>query len=127
MPDYLSARLIKPQFITVTSAAITWAPSPGGLVVPANVQYLLKNPRVSNVSAGVVTLAVWLIPNGATNDAQHEVIVPTVKIPVASNTFPQFDLTALWGATLAAGDAIWVQSDTASALIIYGDGLVIQG
>lgn len=127
MADYISTRLIKPQYITVTSAAITWAPAPSGLTVPANIQYLLKNPRVTNVSAGVATLAVWLVPAGLAADAQHEVIVPTVKIPVASNTFPQFDLTALWGATLAAGDAIWVQSDTASALIIYADGLVIQG
>jgi hypothetical protein len=127
MSDYLSARLIKPQFITVTSAALTWAPIPGGTTVPASVQYLLKNPRVSNVSGAPVTLAVWLVPAGATNNAEHEVIVPSVVIPIASNTFPQFDLTALWGATLAAGDAIWVQAGTGSALIIYSDGLVITG
>lgn len=127
MSDYLSARLIKPQFITVTSAPITWAPIPGGLAVPVNVQYLLKNPRVSNTSGSPVTLAVWLVPAGATNNAEHQVIVPSVVVPIASNTFPQFDLTCLWGATLAQGDAIWVQAGTGSALIIYCDGLVVQG
>ena len=124
MPDYNLTPLVQPQFINIASAALTFAPT-GVVAVPANTVYRILTARVVNVGAVPVALTIWRVPNGAAADAQHTMTPVTVIVPVANNTFPHFDLTVLWGATLSAGDAIWAQAGAANALVIVADGAAI--
>lgn len=118
--------LFKPQYVGNVSAALVLATAGAPTVVPAQFNYQIQSVRVTNVTNAPVSLEVWRVPSGATADAQHIVTPNTVNVPVGSNTYPHFDLTVLWGAVLQPGDAIWALAGSASALVIQGDGLVIQ-
>ena len=117
--------LFQPQYVANAAAALTFAPA-GGTTVPAGYQYRIDTLRVTNITSAPVSLKVWRVPSGSTDDNQHIVIPVTVLVPVGVSTFPQFDVTALWGAVLSAGDAIWAVAGSASALVIQGDGVVAQ-
>lgn len=125
MPAYQLNQMFKCQFVGASSAALPFAIG-AATSVPAKFAYQLGSVRVTNVTNAPVSLTVWRVESGAAADAQHTVTPATVNVPVASNTFPHFDLTVLWGAVLGAGDAIWAQAGSASALVIQGDGAVIQ-
>ena len=123
MPIYNLSPIFEPQYIGALSAALTFAPA-GGTVVPANYNYPLAVCRVANVTSSPVALTVWRVPSGgsATNAT---LVIPQINVPVATQTFPDLDLTALWGIVLRPGDAIYAQAGTASTLVIHGDGAVI--
>jgi hypothetical protein len=123
MSVYSLSPIFNPQFIANAAAALTFAPA-GGTVVPNNTLYQISVLRVANVTGNPQTLELWRVPNGAADDNQH-IVVPQITIPVATSTFDHFDVTALWGAVLQAGDAIWAVCGNASALSIQGDGAVI--
>ena len=125
MPTYALSPVFNPQYCATGAAAALSLATPGaGTVVPANLAIQIAVLRVANNSNAPVTLEIWRVPAGAAADNAH-LVVPSVSIPVATNTFPQFDVTALWGAVLQAGDAIWAVAGSASALVIQGDGVVI--
>lgn len=107
-------------------AALVFATPGTPTVVPANFFYQISVLRVTNVNAAPVALTVYRVPSGSSAIAANTVVPVTVNIPVASNTFPHFDLTALWGCVLCPGDSIWALAGVASALVIHGDGAVIQ-
>lgn len=117
--------IFQPQFISNAAAALTFAPA-GGTTVPTGYQYQISVLRVVNETSAPVTLKLWRVNSGATNDTAHTVVPVTVLVPVATQTFPHFDATVLWGAVLGAGDAIWGLAGSASALSISGDGVVVQ-
>jgi hypothetical protein len=125
MAVYNISPLFQPQYVGNAAAALTFAPA-GGTTVPAGFQYRIDVLRVTNITAAPVTLKVWRVPSGSTDDNTHIVVPVTVLVPVAVQTFPQFDVTALWGAVLSAGDAIWMLAGSASALVVQGDGVVGQ-
>lgn len=124
MATYALAPIFAPQYVANSGAApLVFAPA-GGAVVPANYNYQISVLHVANNGSTPATLQLWRVPAGASVDPQH-IVVPVITIPVGTQTFPYFDVTALWGAVLRAGDAIYTLSDTASALVIQGDGAVI--
>lgn len=127
MAFYNLSPIFQPQFVGSAAAALTLAPAPGGAptIVPPLYAYQIGVLHVTNVSAGAVSLTIWRVPAGAANDNQHVVVPATVTIPVASATAPHFDVTALWGAVLMPGDAIWALAGAPSTLSIQGDGAVI--
>lgn len=124
MPVYSLSAIYNPQYISDSATALTLAPV-GGTTVPANQQYQIAVMRVVNVTSAPVSLKMWRVPNGSSDDATHVVVPVTVLVPVATQTFPHFDVTVLWGAVLGAGDAIFAVAGSASALSVSGDGLVI--
>ena len=81
--------------------------------------------RCVNIDTVPVTLKLWRVPSGSTAIDVNVVVPVTVQVPVATQTFPHFDVTVLWGAVLAPGDSIWGLAGVASMLTISGDGLVI--
>lgn len=129
MGVYNLSPIFKPQYIANAAAKLVMAPAlavAAGNVVPPNFQYLLNTVHVINITSAPVSLKLWRVPSGAANDDEHIVVPVTVLVPIASSTFPQFDVTALWGAVLAAGDSIYGIAGAASSLVIEGDGAVIQ-
>lgn len=124
--SYTLSAIIQPQLIPSSAAAVAFAPTGAGAAVPANNVFRIITAHVTNIGAVAVPLTVWRVPSGQSNIAANNIIPVSVIVPVATNAYPQFDLTALWGATLMPGDAIWVQAGAANALIVYADGAVIQ-
>lgn len=124
MSVYNVSPIFNPQFIANAAAALTFAPQ-GGTTVPINTRYQINTARVVNVTNAPVALTIWIVPSGSADDNQHLAVPVTVVIPVASQTFPHFDATVLWGLVLNSGDAIWAQAGTASALTINGSGAVV--
>lgn len=125
MPDYSLSPIFEPQLIAGAAAALQFAPAGAGTVVPANTLYRIITARVINVSALPVALQIWRIPSGGSLGISNEMVAATVIIPVANNTFPHFDLTVLWGATLRPGDSIQAQAGAANSLTIVADGAVV--
>lgn len=126
MAVYNLSPMLEPQYVANGAAAkLTLAPPGAGTVVPASYNYLISVCRVANNSGAPVSLELWRVPSGASQDNQH-IVVPSINIPVASQTFPYFDVTALWGAVLQPGDALWALAGAGSALVIHADGAVIQ-
>ena len=91
--------------------------------VPKNYNYIVGELRVANVTASAVTLSVWRCPVGTTPVAGN-CVINNIIVPPATQTFPDFDVTALWGAVLQPGDSVYMQAGTASALNAWGDGIV---
>ena len=125
MAVYNLSPIFQPQYVGDPAAALAFAPPGAGSVVPTSYNYQIYTCRVANTTNAPVSLQVWRVPAGAEGDNQH-LVVPSINIPVASQTFPDFDVTALWGAVLQPGDSIWAQASVANALIIQADGAVIQ-
>lgn len=125
MPVYSLSPIFEPQYIAASAAAVAFAPPGAGSAVPANYNYQIAVCRVANVTSAPVALTVWRVPSGgsATNAT---LAIPQINIPVATQTFPDLDLTALWGIILRPGDAIYAQAGAASSLVIHADGAVIQ-
>jgi hypothetical protein len=125
MPTYALSPIFDPQYAASgAAAALVFATPGGGTVVPANLAIQIAVLRVANNSNAPVTLALWRVPAGGAQGVAT-VVVPTITVPVASNTFPQFDATACWGMVLQAGDAIWALAGTGSALVVQADGTII--
>ena len=124
MAVYNLSPIFQPQYVASAAAKLVFATPGGPSVVPANVNYQILVARVANIDTVPVSLEVWRVPSGASQDGQH-IVVPTINIPVASQTFPYFDLTALWGITLQPGDAIWALASVASMLVLHADGAVV--
>jgi hypothetical protein len=125
MPNYSLSPLFEPQYVAHSAATALQFATPGNpSAVPANVNYLINVLRVANVSAGIVTLEIWRVPNGGTV-GNPTLVCPSISIPVATQTLPAMDLTMLWGAVLQPGDAIFMLAGSADALVVQGDGAVI--
>lgn len=125
MPSYTLSPIFNPQFIANAAAALVFSTLGAPSAVPANQSYRLEVLRVANQTNAPVTLQIWRVNSGGANDAQHTVTPLTVIIPPATQTFPHFDVTALWGAVLLPGDAIWAVAGSAAALNAWGDGAII--
>lgn len=123
MSVYSLAPIFKPQYIA-NGAPTALTLASGGTTVGANTNQQIAVMRVANVTGAPVTLEIWRVPSGASADAQH-IVVPSINIPVATQSFPWFDITALWGAILQTGDAIFAQAGAASALVVQADGALI--
>ena len=126
MAVYNLSTMFEPQYVGSAAAALVFATPGAPVVVPLKYNYQISVLRVANVTAAPVALTVWRVPVGAAADATHLVTPSTVNIPVATNTFPHFDVTALWGALLGPGDAVWMQASAASSLVVQGDGAVVS-
>ncbi len=124
MATYTLSPIFAPQYVPSSAGALTFAPA-GGTTVPANYRYQIQVCRVANNSASPVSLEIWRVPSGSANDAQHIRVPSTVLIPVATQTFPWFDVGVLWGVNLGPGDSIWAVAGTGSTLVIDADGAVI--
>lgn len=122
MSVYNLSPIFSPQYVPIASAQLVFAS--GATAVPANLNYVISVLRVANNSGSPVSLQIWRVPAGASPDAQH-VVIPTINVPVATQTLPNLDLTALWGAVLLPGDAIYAVAGTVSALVIQGDGATV--
>lgn len=126
MSVYNLSPIVNPQYVANAAAKLTLAPA-GGSVVPANYQYQIAVMRVVNITSAPVSLKLWRVTAAAATQVDENIVVPiTVLVPVATSTFPHFDVTVLWGAVLSAGDAIWGVAGSASALTVSADGVVIQ-
>lgn len=124
MAVYSLSPIFQPQYVAAAAAKLVFGTPGLPTVVPAQMNYQIMACRVANIDTIPVSLQVWRVPAGSAQDNQH-IIVPTINIPVASQTFPYFDLTALWGVTLQPGDSIWAVAGVASMLVIHADGAVI--
>lgn len=125
MAVYNLSPMFNPQYVANASTKLIFATPGAPTVVPAGYAYQLAVCRVANKTAAPVSLEIWRVPAGAAADDAH-IVVPAINIPVASQTFPYFDATALWGIVLQAGDSIYAVAGAASSLIIHADGAVIQ-
>ncbi len=125
MAVYNLTPIYLPQWVGNAATALTLATPGAGTVVLASYNVQIAVARVANTTAAPVTLKVWRVPAGATDDDQH-LVVPTINVPVASQTFPDFDVTTLWGVVLQPGDAIWMLAGSANALTVHADGVLVQ-
>ncbi len=125
MAVYSLSPIYQPQYVANAAAALVFATAGGPTVVPAAFNYQIAAMRVANKTAAPVSLKMWRVPSGAADDDAH-IVVPVINIPVATQTFPWMDITALWGVILAPGDAIWALAGAASSLILHADGALIQ-
>ncbi len=125
MAVYSLSPLFQPQFVAAGSTQLSFATPGAPLVVPPQYNYQISVAHVANLAGNPVSFKCWRVPAGLAADDAH-VVVPTINIPVATNTFPYFDLTALWGAILQPGDSIYAEAGQASALVIQMDGAVVQ-
>lgn len=126
MPVYNLSPIYRPQYVANAATKLVLASAAAGDVVPAGYNYLVNVMRAINITSAPVSLKVWRVPSGAANDDQHIVVPVTVLVPVASQTFPLFDVTALWGAVLQPGDSVYGLAGAASSIVIEADGAVIQ-
>src|ERR1035437_6669989 len=117
--------MLQPQYVANSATALVFATPGTPAAVPAGYNYQISVCRVANVTAAPVSLEVYRVPSGASADAAH-IVCPPINVPVASQTFPHFDLTALWGVVLKPGDAIFAVAGSASALVIQVDGIIVQ-
>lgn len=116
------SQIIKPQFVGNVAAALVMVTTTGGstaTTVPARTQLSLWTCRFVNVTAAPVTLKVWRVTSGGTNDDTH-VAVMTINVPPATFTQPWFEWSPRY--QMAPGDAIWAIAGTASAISVSGDG-----
>lgn len=116
------SQIIKPQLVGGAAAALTMVTTTGGTTaatVPARTQLSLWTCRFVNVTALPVTLKVWRVTSGGTNDDAH-VAVMTITIPPATFLQPYFDWSPRY--QMAPGDAVWALAGTASAVSVSGDG-----
>lgn len=119
--------MFQPQFVAHSAAAaLVFATPSNPTAVPANYFYQIGVLRVANIDNIPVSLKLWRVPSGSTAIDINTVVPVTVLVPVATQTFPHFDVTALWGAVLQPGDSIWGLAGVSSMLVVTGDGLVIQ-
>lgn len=125
MAIYNLSPIFAPQYVGYSSAALTFAPTGASTTVPASYNYQIGVCRVSNITAAPVALSIWRVPSGSSANNAN-LVVPPINIPVATQTFPYLDITALWGIVLRPGDSIWALAGAASSLVIYADGAVIQ-
>ena len=126
---YSLSVIYQPQFVANAATKLSFFPSVAAanpLIVPAGFFFQISVMRVANVSTAPVGLTVWRVPSGSANANANVVVPQTVNVPIASNTFPQFDVTALWGAVLQPGDSIYALASAASALVVQADGAILQ-
>jgi hypothetical protein len=124
MPAYTLSPMFQPQYVSNVASKLTFATPTQPQQVPAQVNYQIVVLHVANVSANPVTLVINRVPSGGVADASN-VVVPQVVIPVATQSNPFFDVSALWGAVLVPGDSIVAVAGAADSLVIQGDGMVI--
>ncbi len=122
MSVYNLSPIYAPQFLD--SGVLVFATPGNPTVVPAGYQYQISVMRVSNTHSAPVTLEMWRVPAGQPTDTEH-IVVPSIQIPVATQTFPWLDVTTFWGAILSAGDSIIAQAGSASHLVLHADGAVV--
>lgn len=125
MAVYNLSPIYQPQYVGAAAAVLTFATPGSPTVVPASFNYQISVARVANKTAAPVSLKMWRVPSGAADDDAH-IVIPQINIPVATQTFPHLDLTALWGIVLQPGDAIWAIAGAGNSLILHADGCVIQ-
>lgn len=123
MPFYNLSPIFEPQY-AASGAAAALVFQPGGTTVKAGYNYQIATMRVSNVTNAPVSLGIYRIPSGSAVDNVN-LVVPSINIPVAASTQMDIDLTALWGAVLVPGDAIYALAGAATSLVITADGAVI--
>ena len=87
MAVYNLSPIFQPQYVAATAAKLVFATAGLPSVVPAQMNYQIMVCRVANIDTVPVSLHVWRVPADAAQDNQH-VVVPTINIPVASQTFP---------------------------------------
>jgi len=126
MPVYSLYPIYRPQFVANAAAKLVLATGAAGNVVPAGYNYKIDVFHVINVTAAPVTLKIWRVPSGGASGNGNIVVPVTVLVPVASQTFPQFDVTSLWGAVLTEGEWIEALAGSASALVAEADGVIVQ-
>lgn len=127
MSVYNLSPVYRPQFIGNAAAKLVMAPpGAGGNVVPVGYNYKIDVFHVINVTSAPVSLKLWRVPSGGASGNSNIVVPVTVLVPVATQTFPQFDVTSLWGAVLTEGEWIEALAGSASALVAEADGIVIQ-
>jgi hypothetical protein len=129
MSTYSLSPLYQPQYVNNSAAtALVFSPTVGGgTAVPVGFKYQLSVLRVANNSAGPANFTLWRVPSGGAQGVTT-LVIAQITIPVGVLATPAVDLTPWLGSmVLAAGDSIWALADTASVLVIHGDGLAIQG
>lgn len=125
MAVYNLSPIFQPQYVANAAAALVFATPGAPTVVPAGFNYQIATMRVTNVTGAPVSLTMSRVPNGGVSGG-HNLVLQTINIPVASNTTPWMDLTLFWGDVLQPGDSIVAAAGSANALVVQGDGAVIQ-
>lgn len=100
-------------------------PGAAGDVVPAGFNYKIDVFHVINVTSAPVSLKLWRVAAGGASGNGNMVVPVTVLVPVATQTFPQFDVTVLWGTVLTVGEWIEGVAGAASSLVATADGIVV--
>lgn len=126
MSVYNLSPIYRPQVIASGAAKLVFATGAPGNVVPANLNYKIDIFQVFNITAAPVALTLWRVPTGGAAGNDNIVVPVTVLVPVATQTFPCFDATALWGAILTPGESIIALAGAANSLNARADGVVIQ-
>lgn len=126
MAVYNLSPIYRPQYAANASAKLVMATGAVSNIVPAGYNYVIKAIRAVNVTAAPVTLKLWRVPSGGAVGNDNLIVPVTVQVPVATNTFPDFDITVLWDAVLTPGEAIYAEAGSASAISVSADGAVVQ-
>lgn len=105
-------KLFQPAQIAATATAYFTMPT-------SPTSSLLRNGRVrvSNTSAGAVTVTLYAVPSGGTAGDDNTIVL---DYAVGANSFIDFDIP-----TLAAGDEIQALAGAATSLTIHAmDGVI---
>ena len=107
-----SIQLISPQALTATLAQYYEA--------PAQKRVIISKMTLSNVSAGVDTVDIHIVPAGGTADASN--LLLKQKSLDSNQSFPVYQLE---GQILAPGDTVWAKAANVDAVLFMASGVTV--
>lgn len=91
--------------------------------VPVNVLVTVNRVVVTNVTAGAVSVTLWVVRNGGTNtNADILVGASAAGQSIPAGPSEPYIVNSMASLVLAAGDAIWGEASAATSLNAVGSG-----
>lgn len=104
-------QLISPQELTATLAEYYES--------PAQKRVIISKMTIANVTAGVHTVQIHIVPAGGTANATNQLLNKTLD---TDQSFPVYQLE---GQILSAGDTIWAKTGAASSVLLMASGVTV--
>lgn len=109
------ARLFGPQTVSTVTVQV--------YTVPIGVTTTVTRISFNNITNGAVRLKVWIVRSGNSPTNNNLCVGATANgLSISAGPSDPYVAVSLAGLVLTAGDAIWLQSDTANGLVGVGSG-----
>lgn len=85
--------------------------------IPANTTVVVNRATVNNITNAAVTLQIWVVRDGDAEGNGNLIVGATAGgLSITAGPIEPYTVNAMAGLVLAAGDAVWAQAGTATAL-----------